>query len=106
MSTLTQKLRLPHRPLSSRKRLQLLFLLLAGFQFATIGVSLFDSYRLEHYYSRASLSNEHWSARRHMIAEMDQLAAAASPPNPEEFRSQGWEQDRKRMHYAASLFLT
>ena len=106
MSTLIQKLRLNRIPLSSRKKVQLLFLLLAGFQLATIGVSLFDAYRLEHYYSRALLSNERWSARRHLIAEMDQFAAAASMPGTEEFRSHGWEQGQKRMHYAAGLFLT
>jgi diguanylate cyclase (GGDEF)-like protein len=96
--------RYPHRS-GYRRRLHLLYMLLAGFQLLTIAASLFVSYRLEKYYSRALASDAEWNTRRHQLAELEQLAVSANTPDKEALESGEWEGEQSRIRYAGSIFL-
>jgi PAS domain S-box-containing protein len=90
----------------SHRRMKSLFLCLACFQLLLIGASLFESYRLQHFYLDAVASQELWNGRRQQIAELDRLAASSSVPTMEDFNSDLWEQGQQTMHYGASIFAT
>lgn len=89
----------------SHRRMKLLFLFLACFQLLLIGASLFEWYRLEHFYLDAVASQELWNGRRQKIAELERLAASSSMPTMEDFSSDVWEQSGQAMHYGGDLFV-